>query len=158
MFNKTQLIEAMVYFTAKSPDVVANRDEKAVALSAHIRSMTSVCSQGKRDVAKLVSLITGLDITVHSTEPTFTPYVVRIQPQSKTPVLVSKSGIVFYSVTGSTIANNAFMRTTVVASKEDIIQFADKIWAEVEAYNLSKSFVQMLDGMVNTYLKTIKEK
>ena len=79
MFTKIQLIEAIKYFTAQAEDkAMENADsKKALEISTYVAGMTSVCSTGKREVAGLLTLITGLPISYRSATSKDSPYSLR---------------------------------------------------------------------------------
>ena len=160
MFTKEQLIEALSFFTAKSIDIVGNSTDavKAAALSNHVRSMTSVCSTGKREVAALLTILTRLNITATSVPTAYTMYSVRKNSTSASMVIVDRNRVSYFDSKSSSITNMAWVRSTVPASKEDIVQFCNEVYKGIESYELTKAFVKMLESAVKSYLETTKEK
>lgn len=160
MFTKEQLIEALSYFTAKSIDIVDNSADakKAAALSNHVRSMTSVCMTGKKEVAALLSILTGLNVTATPVSTAHRTFSVRKNNTTAGTAIVSRSGITYYDSKSTSITNMAWIRNTVPASKEDIVQFCDAVCKGIESYELTKAFVKMLEAAVKSYLEITKEK
>lgn len=159
MFTKEQLKDAMLHFTKKAHEsqYKSKNDNQVTQITNQIANMRSVCSTGKREVAELVSLIIGKTVGHRPIVDVFDAYSIRIHPVSKAYVIVGKSGDTFYGIGGNTISNSSWIKQTVVAESADVSNCANFIWKAIEDYTLFKSFVQILNTLVNTHIKLVKE-
>lgn len=157
MFTKEQLVEAIKYFTVQAEDkAMENADsKKALEISTYVAGMTSVCSTGKREVAGLLTLITGLPINYRFATKKDSPYTLKYHPVSKSTVLVGSSGDILFFSTGATISHSAWLHNTEIASLPIINNFCTEVYTRLEAYDLSKSFVEHLMKLVEAHQSAV---